>query len=175
MTAFLLAGGLSQGALAETDRLDALYARLAEATPETYTAIEEQIVEEWGKSGSPALDLLVRRGREALATGDSEAAVEHFTALVDHAPEYFEGYAGRAQAYFQSGLFGPALDDLRQVLVLEPRHFGAMAGLGVMLESMGMEADALDAYRAASMVHPQEPNIAASIERLEGSIDGVDI
>ncbi|MFQ6553215.1 hypothetical protein AAD018_012840 [Aestuariibius insulae] len=163
---------ISTAAVAETGKLDALYDQLQDATEDTYLSIEEQIYTEWGRSGSASMDLLVKRGREAIEVGDTEAALDHFSALVDHAPDFAEGYAGRAQAYFELGLFGPALDDLRQTLVLEPRHFGAMAGLAIMFEAMEEPARALEAYEAAAAVHPLEPSIAGAIERLERRLDG---
>ncbi len=163
---------IGNAALAENAKLDELYEQLREATEETYLSIEEQIYTEWGKSGSASMDLLVRRGREAIEEGNTDAALDHFSALVDHAPDFAEGYAGRAQAYFELGLFGPALDDLRQTLVLEPRHFGAMAGLAIMFEAMEDPARALLAYEAAAEIHPLEPSIAGAIERLERQLDG---
>jgi len=91
-----------------------------------------QIAAIWENSGSPARDLLLQRGKDALEDGDAEAALDHFSALIDHAPDFAAGYNGRATAYFLLGLYGPSLNDLRQTLVLEPRHFGAMRGLAVI-------------------------------------------
>ena len=67
----------------------------------------------------------------------AKLAIEHFTALVDHAPEFAEGYNARATAYFQNGQYGPSLEDIRQTLMLNPRHFGAMSGLALILEELG--------------------------------------
>src|SRR5690606_3470319 len=91
---------------------------------------EADILREWSKSGSPAMDLLLKRGREAMEAGDLKAAIEHLTALTDHAPEFAEGWNARATAYFLAGAFGPSVDDIRHTLALNPRHFGALAGLG---------------------------------------------
>ncbi len=155
--------------------MDRLYEDLQSASPEGYQAIERQIFDEWGKSGSAAMDLLVRRARMALDEGDFEAALDHYSALVDHAPDFAEGYAGRSNVYFRMGMVGPALDDLEHALAIEPRHFGAMSNLAVMLEEIDRPEDALVVYREAARLHPQEPNLQSAVARLELAVEGQDI
>ena len=65
-----------------------------------------------------------------------------------------------------------ALRDLNETLRLEPRHFGALSGLGIMLEEMDEPERALAAYRAAARIHPRQPEIAAAIERLNRATEG---
>ncbi|MDC1499939.1 tetratricopeptide repeat protein [Octadecabacter sp.] len=151
---------------AQSERLDLLFEQLLNAEPDEVARIEGQIISEWGKSGSAAMDLLLRRGEDALEAGTPEVAVEHFTALVDHAPDFTEGYNGRASAYYQLGLFGPAIDDLRQTLVLEPRHIGAMTGVAFMLEELGRADDALEVWQAIAQISPADAEVKAMIERL---------
>lgn len=155
-----------------SDRLDTLFEQLLEADPDGVSRIEGQIVTEWGKSGSAAMDLLRRRGEDALEAGSPEIAVDHFTALIDHAPDFAEGYNGRASSYYQLGMIGPAIDDLRQVLVLEPRHFGAMAGVGFVLEELGRPEDALAVWRKIEEINPADADVAAAIERLQVQLGG---
>lgn len=126
-----------------------------------------EIQERWTHSGSAALDLLLRRGQDAIEAGEFARAVAHLTALVDHAPDFAEGWNQRATAFFLMGEFGAAISDVEQVLILEPRHFGALAGLGIMLQELGDEAGALRALRAARQVYPAEENVTGAIERLE--------
>lgn len=152
--------------------VEALLEELADPGRSDWQRIEARILRAWSRSGSAAMDLLLTRGREALQAGDSAAAIEHLTALVDHAPDFAEGWNLRASAYYMAGQFGPALEDLGRALTLEPRHFGALAGLGVILEEMGMEARALEAYRAAAAIHPHLEGIAARIARLERRLGG---
>ncbi len=164
--------GTAARAAGDPDRLDALFAELGEAEEGRAARIERQIIEEWSKSGSPAMDLLLRRGRDALQADDPAAALDHFSALVDHAPGFAEGYNGRATAHYLLGQFGPALEDIRQVLVLNPRHFGALQGFGIMLEEMGREAEALEVLRRVRALHPQAPHIGPAIERLQAALEG---
>ena len=118
------------------------------------------------------MDLLYRRGEEALEDDDPRAAVEHFTALVDHAPDFAEGYHARASAYFAMDLVGPALDDLRQVLVMEPQHFQAMFGFGAILESLDRPQDALEVYEAVLKIYPLFPQAVEGVARLKLQLEG---
>lgn len=162
---------LAQGAT-ESERLDDLFQQLHDAKPEEVGRTRGQIVALWAKSGSAAMDLLFRRAEKAMEDGEPEIAVEHFTALIDHAPDFAEGYHGRATAYYQLGLFGPAMDDLRQTLVLVPRHFGAMQGIAVMLEEIDRPKEALEVWRKVAEFAPNDPDIAEVIDRLEVQLRG---
>ena len=99
VTALFLAVGISLPAFAQETTLDELFQELLEADEDTYARIENQLIGELDKSGSPAMDVLLRRGQDALRDGQPEAAAEHFSALVDHAPNFAGGYYGRATAY----------------------------------------------------------------------------
>ncbi|MCF2870049.1 hypothetical protein L0664_03125 [Octadecabacter sp. G9-8] len=163
---------LSAQTSTDSERLDLLFEQLLEAEPGQVARIEEQIITEWGKSGSAAMDLLLRRGEDALEDGAPDVAVQHFTALVDHAPNFAEGYNGRASAYYQLGLYGPAIDDLRQTLVLEPRHIGAMSGVAFILEEIGRPDDALEVWQAIAQITPADGEVAGMIERLQVQLSG---
>lgn len=171
-TAFLVGVWISSPSWADEERLDLLFEQLLEAEPQEIDRIEGQIVTEWSKSGSAAMDLLLRRGEDALEEGAPEIAVEHFSALVDHAPEFAEGYHGRATAYYQLGLYGPAIDDLREVLVLQPRHFGAMTGVAVILEELERPEDALEVWHLMQAIMPADAEIQAVIDRLQEQLRG---
>ena len=172
VAAFGLSMSLAFGAAAQDADLDTLFNALKMSGPRAAAEVEQKIWEEWSKSGSPSMDLLLERGREALSAGDFPLAIEHFTALIDHAPEFAEGYNGRATAYFQADLYGPSLDDIRTTLRLNPRHFGALAGLGLILEELGMYNGALEAYRAVEAIHPNREGLSENIERLEKEVEG---
>jgi tetratricopeptide (TPR) repeat protein len=157
---------------AEEDPLDELFTALRTAEGDAANAIEVKIIEEWSKSGSPAMDLLLERGREAMEREDWELAIEHLSALVDHAPEFAEGWNARATAYFHADRYGQSIADIRQTLALNPRHFGALSGLGIILEQLGQEAAALTAWRAVEELSPNRPDLDETIERLERTTRG---
>jgi tetratricopeptide (TPR) repeat protein len=164
---------LCGAAMAQEDPLDPLFEALKESEPPGSVEIENRIWEEWSKSGSASMDLLLQRGREALEAGQIDVAIEHFSALVDHAPDFAEGYNSRATAYFQEGEYGLALEDIRQTLALNPRHFGAMSGLAMILEEIGEEDGALEAWRAVEALNPSREGVREAIERLERQVEGV--
>ena len=175
IVASLLPIFLAGAALAQTATLDDLFGRLKDADEASAGRIEREIWSEWSKSGSPAMDLLLKRGRDAMAMGDTKLAIEHFTALIDHAPDFAEGYNARATAYFQAGEFGPSVADIAQVLRLNPRHFGALAGFGMILEETGRDAQAMEVYRSALAVHPHLEGVLDAIARLEAKTAGQDL
>ncbi|MBI1219710.1 MAG: tetratricopeptide repeat protein [Rhodobacteraceae bacterium] len=132
----------------------------------TWRKAESDLTRQWASSGSPALDLLLERGRAAIDAGDFRAAAEHLTALIDHAPDFAEAYNLRAEAYYRAGLFGPAIEDIGKTLSLNPNEFDALAGLGAILEAVGKPKDALAAYRMATAIHPHLPTVLDAIKRL---------
>lgn len=151
---------------AQTADMDALFDRLLSADAAESGDIEQEIWMEWSKSGSPAMDLLLQRGRSAMAMGDPVLAVQHLTALVDHAPDFAEGWNARATAYFQTGDFGPAIADIARVLTLNPRHFGALAGLGAIFEQFDEPKKAIEVYRAALAINPHGAGLQEALDRL---------
>ncbi|MCB1341829.1 MAG: hypothetical protein KDK24_12360 [Pseudooceanicola sp.] len=133
---------------------------------------ERQLQTLWSRSGSPSADLLLKRGREAMEVKDTATAIEHLTALTDHAPDFAEGWHARATAYFAADLMGPALADLEHALSLNPNNYGAIFGLGVILESVGDRKRAYEAYLRAQAIHPHHQDISAAVERLRAKIEG---
>lgn len=168
VTALLVSGPVH----AETDEVEALMEGLKGADPAATVQIERRIFELWSQSGSPSMDLLLTRGRDALEAGDTVLAIRHFTALIDHAPDFAEGYNGRATAFFQASRFGLALEDIRRTLELNPRHFSAMTGLALILEEIGENEAALEAWREVERIAPNREGLQDAIERLEGQVEG---
>ncbi|WP_415184567.1 hypothetical protein [Phaeovulum sp.] len=160
---------------AETAGLDAYFAELADPDFAGWQRAESDIRRAWSRSGSAAMDLLLKRGEMALDEGDVSAAIEHLTALTDHAPDFAEGWNARATAYFMNGNYGPAMADIAHVLELEPRHWGALAGLGSILDDIGQNRRALAAYRASFALHPHQQDVKDAIDRLERGLSGTSL
>ncbi|HHI70058.1 MAG TPA: hypothetical protein ENJ91_03570 [Rhodobacteraceae bacterium] len=167
VTAFLLTVMFSLPLQGQEVTVDQLFDQLQNAPADQADKIEDKIIEIWSRSGSPSMDLLLERGRKALDDDDSLAAIEHLTALIDHAPDFAEAYNMRATAYFDAGYFGPAMADLRRVLALNPRHFGAMTGVAVILESSDEPQKALKVYRQVQKLLPHDKDITDAIARLQ--------
>ncbi|MCV2871315.1 tetratricopeptide repeat protein [Defluviimonas sp. WL0050] len=166
---------LSAPVSAASEYLDNLYAELADPDNPEWRRVQADILREWSKSGSPSMDLLLKRGREAMEAGDLATAIEHFTALTDHAPEFAEGWNARATAYFLNGQFGPSIADIQHTLALNEHHFGALSGLGQIFEALEQEEKAVAAYRAALAIHPHQEGIKQALERLEQKTTGTEL
>ncbi|NJS40234.1 MAG: tetratricopeptide repeat protein [Rhodobacteraceae bacterium] len=159
----------------DQEKLDGLFTRLQSAGEEEAGRIETEIWIEWSKSGSPALDLLLQRGRDAMAVGEFGVAVEHFTAIIDQDPSFAEAWNARATAYYNSGDYGPSVADIAQVLALNPKHFGALTGFASILEETGKTEQALEVYKAALAIHPHLEGVIDAVSRLETQAEGQEL
>ncbi|MCC6006745.1 MAG: hypothetical protein JJU40_03610 [Rhodobacteraceae bacterium] len=169
LVAAALALGLSAHAshAAGGEPLEDLYRQLADPDTSDWPRVEVEITRAWSRSGSSSMDLLLRRGRNAIRARDYEAAIDHLTALVEQAPDFAEGWNARATAWYAMGEYGLSVEDIARTLSLNPHHFGALAGLGAIYERIGLESRALQAYRAALAIHPHIETVMQSVERLE--------
>lgn len=175
VTAFLSVTAFALPSVADEAKLDELYAELAQPDLKDWEKVERQIWREWSRSGSASMDLLLRRGRTAMEKGDFSKAIAHFTALTDHAPDFAEGWNARATAFFNAEEYGLSIADIQRTLALNPRHFGALQGLGRILEELDQQENALAAYKAAAAIHPHREGLKDAIERLERTVSGQDI
>ncbi len=149
-----------------------LLQQLAQSTPEQAIGLDRQLQALWSQSGSASADLLLERGREALDDGDVEAALDHLTALTDHAPEFAEGWHVRASAFFGIERFGMAAADLEHALTLNPNNYEAIYGLGLIFEIVGKPEQAFEAYSRALAIHPHHEEVTNAVNRLKPQVEG---
>ncbi|MEX0969878.1 MAG: tetratricopeptide repeat protein [Paracoccaceae bacterium] len=147
--------------------LEQLFLDLRSDEREVWRLAETALINRFSRSGSPAMDLLLQRGHAMLEADDLRGAIWHLSTLIDHAPNFAEAYNTRATAYYRMGEYGLALQDVRATLVLNPRHFIAMGGLGIILAELGHTDQALSAFRAAQIVHPNMESLIENIEQME--------
>lgn len=159
-------------AFAQTTALDTLFSELQNPENEDWKGSEQKIWREWSKSGSAAMDHLLQRGIRAMKNDKLRIAIAHFSAAIDHAPDFAEAWNKRATVFYMMEEYGLSMADIRQTLALNPRHFGAMAGLGTILEGLERPKDALMAYERAFEVHPHQEGIKEAIERLKTEVKG---
>lgn len=153
-------------------RLDALFARLARNDSPDWLSVQNEIWAQWSQSGSPAMDLLLMRAENAMENGQFELALRFLDDLVRLAPDFAEGWNKRATVYFLLEEYGRSVADIERTLALEQRHFGALSGLGMILERLGDKKGAMRAYRRGLEVHPNLPGAAQGVERLSPDVDG---
>jgi tetratricopeptide (TPR) repeat protein len=159
-----------------TQNLDFLFGALKAAPDaETAKAIEERIWALWFVSGSDTADLLMTRVKTAFEAKELDLAVQLLDAIVEIKPDYVEAWNRRATIYFMKKDYGRALADIRQVLGREPRHFGALSGLGLIMQEFGDEKRALDVFRRALAVHPHLERIPDIVKTLTDKVEGRDI
>ena len=166
VTALLLTVGNSLPGYAQSSVNEMLEA-LRTAEPAEATRLTREIERLWSQSGSTSLDLLLRRGQEALEAEDLDLAIEHLTAVTDHAPEFAEGWHIRATAFYRKGLYGPALNDLQRALILNPENYNAIFGLGIMLQEFGDLYRAEQAFSQVIDLNPNHENASKALEHLK--------
>ncbi len=162
-------------ASADEASLDSLFQTLKDAQKTEAHKVAREIEMVWSQSGSASANLLFKRGEKALTDEKPELAVEHFTALTDHAPAFAEGWHGRARAFFRLGEYGLALNDLKQTLALNPRHFDAIYGLAAILEQIKKPEEAYDAYKILLNLYPAHEKSQAALARLERRVNGTNL
>lgn len=142
---------------------------------ESAKAIEQRIWAVWMVSGSDTCNLLMGRVKAATEAKDYDLALKLLDAVVEIRPDYVEGWNQRATIYYLKDDYGHAIADIGQVLKREPRHFGALSGLGVILQEIGDDKDALKAYRDALKIDPHLENIPDVVKELSVKVEGRDI
>jgi tetratricopeptide (TPR) repeat protein len=156
--------------------LDFLLQALKVAPDETSAkAIEERVWALWQVSGSDTVDLLMARSKEAIEAKNYDLAIRLLDAIIEIRPQFVEAWNRRATVFFLKKDFSSSMADIQHVLAKEPRHFGALAGLGTILEEVGDDKHALDAYRRALAVHPHLKGVAEQVKTLTEKVEGRDI
>jgi tetratricopeptide (TPR) repeat protein len=164
----------SPGAAAATraEMLDRLFARLRQAKDaDSAKRVEQNILDLLRKSGNATADLLLRQAMSALAADQYDAALDILDTLIDQYPEFTEAVNQRATAYYLLGDYERSAADIAEVLAAEPRHFGALAGLGLVRREQGRELEALKAFRDALAVHPQMTGARQAADELAAKLE----
>lgn len=142
---------------------------------EAAKAVEGRIWSLWLVSKSDTTNLLMTRVRTAVEAKNLDLAVKLLDSIVVLKPDYVEGWNRRATIHFMRKDYTRSIEDIRQVLAREPRHFGALAGLGAIMEELGEDKRALEVYRKAVEINPQMQRIPDLIKALTEKVEGRDI
>ncbi len=153
--------------------LDTLFEALKVAPDaESAKAIEDRIWAAWMVSDSDTCNLLMDRVKAAADDKDYTLAIKLLDAVIEIKPDYVEAWNRRATIYYVMKDYGHALADIREVLSREPRHFGALAGLGLILQEIGDDKHALEAYRRALAIDPHLAHVADVVKTLSAKVEG---
>lgn len=160
----------------KTRGLDFLFGALKVAPDEDSAKhVEARIWALWAQTPSDTTALLMSRAKTALDAKQVDLAIELLSAVVKLKPDYVEGWNRRATLYYLQNDYTDALRDIEQVLIREPRHFGALAGLGMIMQELGDDKRALDAFRKALEVNPHLDKVPELVKTLSEKVEGRDI
>jgi tetratricopeptide (TPR) repeat protein len=159
-----------------TRNLDFLFEALKIAPDETSAkAIEQRIWALWFVTRSDTANILMTRVKAATDAKDLDLALKLLDAIIKIKPDYVEAWNRRATVYYMKKEYGLALSDIREVLRREPRHFGALSGLGLILQEVGDDKHALEVYRRTLEVYPRIERIPDLVKTLTEKVEGRDI
>ena len=160
----------------KTRGLDFLFGAL-KAAPDEASAkhVEARIWAVWLQTPSDTAALLMLRAKAAMDAQQSDVALKLLDAVVKLRPDYIEGWNRRATLYYLKNDYARSLRDIEQVLIREPRHFGALAGLGMIMQDLGDDKRALDAFRKALAINPHLEKVPELVKTLSEKVEGRDI
>ncbi len=159
-----------------TKGLDFLFGALKVAPDEDSAKhVEARIWALWMQTSSDTTALLMMRAKAAMDAQQMDVALKILDAIVKLHPDYIEGWDRRATLYYLQNDYTHSLQDIEQVLAREPRHFGALAGLGMIMQDLGDEKRALEAFRKALAVNPHLEKVPELVKTLTEKVEGRDI
>lgn len=156
--------------------LDSLFERLRVTTSsEEAEMIVVTIRHVWSQSGRTAVNALMGRAVQSIHAGDYDMALETLDGVTSIAPEFVEGWNLRATVNYLREDYTSAVKDIEHVLILEPRHFTALAGLGRILLELEDKAAALTAFEMALSINPHLPEVIEQIKTLREELAGIEV
>jgi tetratricopeptide (TPR) repeat protein len=158
---------------ARTYSLDFLFGALKVAPDEASAKnIEDRIWTLWLASGSDTCNLLMARVKAAVDGEKYDLAIRLLDAIIELKPDYVEAWNRRATVFFLKKDYADALADLAKVLSLEPRHFGALTGLGAIMQDLGDDKQALIVFRQALALDPHLQGVDEKVKTLAAKVEG---
>jgi tetratricopeptide (TPR) repeat protein len=156
--------------------LDVLFERLRKASQqEDAQHIATSIQQIWLQSHSDTANLLMQRATASVQEGQFPLALSLYDKLIGLEPGWAEAWNQRAVTRFLTGDTDGAMADIGQVMKLEPRHFGALAGMGMILQGAGLDKGALEIFNKVLVIYPLDPDVQKLVEKLTLEVEGRDI
>lgn len=172
-TALIAFTAICPPALADQNdpRLNALFQRIKETeSSEVARDAERKIWNIWLDAGDPGLNQIMEKGLEAMASDRYDVAIDLFTAIIEKSPSFAEGWNKRATAFYLNGELAASVEDIERTLALEPRHFGAVSGMGLIFLSSGDKIGALKAFERVLEINPHAEGARAHVRMLEEAL-----
>ena len=157
----------------ETPPIDRLFGELKrERNERAAERIASRIQEQWSRSGSASVDLLMLWSQEAMQAKKFAVALDFLDRVTVLQPKFAEGWNRRATVHFMMQSFGKSMADIERTLRLEPRHFGALSGMGMILKETGRKEAALHAYERVLAVYPMMRSAQGEVATLSEDLAG---
>lgn len=158
------------------ETLDTLFAELKrERNPQAAERIAKRIWNEWYKSGSASIDLMMKWSNDAVAAQKYDVALDFLDQVVTLQPGFAEGWNRRATVHFLMRQFGKSMADIEHTLELEPRHFGALSGMAQIMKETGRKELALSAWQRVIDIYPMMRSAQNEIATLSEELAGESI
>ncbi|MDA0367137.1 MAG: tetratricopeptide repeat protein [Proteobacteria bacterium] len=174
LAGLLLLAQLQSTAFARQDdaRLTELFSRLQQTGDEQEARLIEGLIWRlWFESGSPDTDRLIQAGNDAMGAGRFEEALNRFSRVIEVDPSFAEGWNRRATLYYLMGNYEASVRDIQETLLREPRHFGALSGLGLINSTLERWESAMKAYEEALRVNPHLPGAKKNVEDIKKKME----
>ncbi len=176
VTAFFLVAAVPALATQQDPDLDGLFARLQETKNSAEAeSLQEYIWKIWVKTDNKEVASLFGESRDVLRNNDYATALGIASKIIDLAPDHAEGWNLRATVFYALGDYDSSIADVEKTLALEPRHFGALVGLGMMYVDMGRKKEALEAFIRALAVNPHLDQARQRVEELAEPLESGNI
>nr|WP_306265693.1 hypothetical protein [Pararhizobium sp. IMCC3301] len=157
-------------------RLPGLFDELQQAaTAKQAALIEQQIWDIWQTAPSSELQGLMQAGMQAMNRADLLLALNIFDQMIALAPDYAEGWNKRATVYYLLRNWPESLADIAETLKREPRHFGAIAGRGLVHIQGNRLREAARAYEQVLKISPQNPGSRSHLDAIRDALGERDI
>ena len=148
---------------------DQLDSRLIELFDKLYVAennkeinnLTHDIWKIWDETNDPKIKADYHRGLEAMRIGDFVMSIDFFTRVIEKNPDFAEGWNKRATVYYILGQFDKSMIDINKTLLLEPRHFGAMDGMGLIFIQLQQYDKAIKIYDQMLEIFPHSVDTLA--------------
>ena len=153
--------------------LDRLFEQLKKDPKESSSSATARMIwREWTASGNKSIDLLMAWAATSMRRQDFAKAEDLLDQVVVLNPEYSEGWNRRATLYFNKLDYSRSLADIEKTLALEPRHFGALSGLAVIMQRLDRDEDALKAWYRVLEIYPANKAAQDAVITLEEKLTG---
>jgi tetratricopeptide (TPR) repeat protein len=153
-----------------------LYARLAASKDADETeGVITLLLHSYSESGSDTADLLLKRARQAIGIENYSDALKILDAEIAILPDWAEGWNARATARYLDDDYNGSMADIAQTLKREPRHIGALMGMGMILEARGKKEDALQVYNRVLTIAPHWHNAQEAADKLKAALAGSEL